>query len=274
MNIPEGLTGKTLYKYLVDNKSLLIASKKAVLKEADSFTLQSSLYVDEAGRIVKAFEPIPEDARKLEATLIINTTNILDSHSDVHIPGLWKKSLKELRDVYHIQEHKMQFDKVISEDVNAFTRTYSWRELGYDANGMTEALVFVSNVDKSRNEFMFDQYRKGFVKNHSVGMRYVKIELCVNEPEDRYYRDEFEAWTKYIEMVVNREDADAQGYFWAVTEAKIIEGSAVVKGSCPITPTQSVRAKSTETQPPSGTEDQPREKFDLDKAIKEINFFN
>ena len=270
MNIPEGLAGKDLFKFLKENKSLLIASKKAAIKEADAVSIKSNLFVTQEG-VIKEFPGEMEDTGKLEATLIINTTNLLDSHSDVHIPGIWKKSLKEVKDLYHIQEHKMQFDKVISDEVRAFTKTYSWRELGYDINGTTEALVFISSIDKTRNEFMYHQYRKGFVKNHSVGMRYVSLSLAVNEPEDKWYREEYEAWEKYIDQVANREEAEAQGYFWAVTEAKVIEGSAVVRGSNWITPTQSVRSKSTEEQPAPSTVIQPQE-FDLMSAIKSTTF--
>jgi phage anti-repressor protein len=38
-------------------------------------------------------------------------------------------------------------------------------------------------------------------------------------------------WDKYIDEIVNKEVAEEQSYFWAVSEAKAIEGSAVVKGS-------------------------------------------
>jgi hypothetical protein len=41
-------------------------------------------------------------------------------------------------------------------------------------------------------------------------------------------------------MIANKSAADEKGYFWAVTEAKLIEISAVVIGSNRITPTQSV----------------------------------
>ncbi|KKK49589.1 hypothetical protein LCGC14_3133520, partial [marine sediment metagenome] len=42
-----------------------------------------------------------------------------------------------------------------------------WSELGFDFEGQTQALVFESTIKKERNEFMFKQYAKGFVKNHS-----------------------------------------------------------------------------------------------------------
>lgn len=271
MNIPEGLAGKELHKFLKENKSMMIASKKAAIKYADAVSIKENMFVSPDG-VLKEFTGSVEDTGKLTATVIINTTNILDSHSDVHVNGIWKKSLKESKDFYHIQEHKMQFDKIIADSgVKAFTKSYSWRELGYDMDGTTEALVFVSPIDKARNEFMYQQYRKGYVRNHSVGMRYVKIEMCINEPDDKWYREEFEAWEKYIDNIVNKEAAIEQGYFWAVTEAKIVEGSAVVRGSNWITPTQNIEAKSTDGQPAPTTENQPQ-KFDFMEALQKTTF--
>ena len=67
-------------------------------------------------------------------------------------------------------------------------------------------------------------------------MRYVDIVLCVNTDE-KWAKEEKENWDKYISEVIHKEQAEEQGYFWAVTQAKLIEGSAVVLGSNPITPT-------------------------------------
>jgi hypothetical protein len=53
----------------------------------------------------------------------------------------------------------------------------------------TEALVFNVEIDKDRNDFMFNQYAKGYVKEHSVGMRYVKLELAVNS-DSKYDAEE------------------------------------------------------------------------------------
>jgi hypothetical protein len=36
---------------------------------------------------------------------------------------------------------------------------------------------------------MFNQYAKGYVKEHSVGMRYVKLELAVNS-DSKYDAEE------------------------------------------------------------------------------------
>jgi hypothetical protein len=268
-SIPENLTGKELFEFLKKNKSLLIAEKKAELKRGDAFAMQ--LFVNEKGEIVKAYDPIDNSATVIKATTIINTTNWMDSHSDVHIPGLWKKSLQETKELYLLQEHEMTFAGIITDQVKAYTKKYSWAELGYPYSGMTEALVFENTIDNERNQFMFDQYRKGYVKNHSVGMRYVVIELAVND-DDEYWKDELATWNKYIDDIANKEVVEQQGYFWAVREAKAIEGSAVPIGSNTMTPTLSVeRIKnySTEEQPPLGTGKQPQQ-FDLDQAIKQV----
>jgi hypothetical protein len=54
---------------------------------------------------------------------------------------------------------------------------------------------------------------------------------------DKRYQEDKANWDKYYPMVANKEKADEEGYFFAVTEAKIIEGSAVLKGSNYVTPT-------------------------------------
>jgi len=76
-------------------------------------------------------------------------------------------------------------------------------------------------------------------------MIYVNLVLCVDDDE---YGAEKEAWVKYYPEIVNKKVADKQGHFWAVTEAKIIEGSAVPFGSNPITPTLQVKEPSIDTQ--------------------------
>jgi hypothetical protein len=98
-----------------------------------------------------------------------------------------------------------------------------------------EVLIYDVEIKKQRNEFMFNQYKNGYVLNHSVGMRYVKIYFCYNT-EDAEYSQDKENWNKYYPSLLNPEEADKNGYFWAIVEAKNIEGSAVVKGSNGLTP--------------------------------------
>jgi hypothetical protein len=226
-------------KILKDSKDILIAKKLATLKHADVVVLDNP--IEAVNKITNKAESgeVTEDPTKLKVKVVINTTNIMDSHSDVHIKGLWKKTLKENKNLFLLQEHEMKFEKIISDNVKAYTEDYN-----YKGNNL-EALVFETEINKDRNPFMFEQYKKGFVKNHSVGMRYIKLDLAINS-EEKYYKEEKEIWDKYIDEVANRDEAEKQGYFWAVTEAKAIEGSAVVIGSNQITPTLEVEEKNIE----------------------------
>jgi len=245
-------TKKELFKFLKEKKDSLIAQKKATIKHADSVLFQIR---DKDNNVLKAnaaFTPNSDDEIKVK--VIINTTSLMDSHGDVHVKGLWNKSLKENKMIMHLQEHVMAFENIIAdgEELKAYVKDFKWKDLGYDFEGSTQALVFESIIkekgEEPRNKFMADQYAKGKVKNHSVGMQYVKLLLAINDEEEVA---EFEAWEKYFPEVENKEEAKDKGYFWVVKEAKVMEGSAVPLGSNWATPTLDNNAKN---EPPSGTQ--------------------
>ena len=102
-----------------------------------------------------------------------------------------------------------------------------------------EVLVYEAIIKKERNEEMFKQYLNGWVLNHSVGMRYIKLLFCYNSDSPEYTQEK-DNWDKYYPQVLNKEDADLSSYFWAILEAKNVEGSAVVKGSNFLTPVLSI----------------------------------
>jgi len=237
-------TKKELFKFLVDNKDKLIAQKKAIKKEADCpVIIKPTLVVDpekiEAAKAEGSTIADFPDMNSIKVVAVINTTNFLDNHIDLHLPGIWKKTLRDNKMIMHIQEHDMEFEKIIADgdELKAYTKIYKWSELGFPYKGETEALIFESEILRERNEFMMRQYAKGWVRNHSVGMYYVKMDFAINDED---YPNEYEAWNKYYEQIANQDFADEKGYFWYVLEAKLIEGSAVPIGSNIATPTQSV----------------------------------
>lgn len=243
-----------LFEALRLNKDAIFAQKKMLTKQADAVNFQVGLLAKGDNVIKSALDNI-QDINSINAKLVINTTNIMDSHGDVHLKGIWSKSVKEAKNLLLLQEHKMTFENIISDSVSASVTEMKWTDLGVDFKGSTEALIFDSEISKSRNEFMFNQYAKGFVKEHSVGMRYVKMFLAINS-DSKYDVEEKANWDKYIVEVINKEEAEAQGYFWAIAEAKVIEGSAVVKGSNFVTPTLDIEAvkNTSESEPPKGTQ--------------------
>ncbi len=271
--IPNDLTGKILYDFCVKNESLIFHAKKNQNKIGDSCF--SNIYINEKGQFISKSESIVQqngDPNKLKITAVINTTNWFDSHWDVHIQFIWKKSLNDNKSegFYLLQEHESCFENVIARNCNGYTKKILWKDLGVNISGETEALLFDCIIEKDTNEFMFEQYKKGYVKNHSVGMRYVKMVTCINDDD---YPVQKENWDKYFPMVANQDDAMVEGIFWAILEAKIIEGSAVLFGSNTQTPTLEmieITDDSTTDEPQFGTQKQPQ--FDLVKAIKETKF--
>lgn len=250
--IPQFKDQKALKAFLVENEELLIASRKSTIKEAAGFYAAPSLLLDEVvlGGAMKAEDKTSKllDKDVLQAKAAINTTNMFDSHKDLHIPGMWDKSLKENKNAMHLEEHQRSFKNIIASgsDVKAYVETKTWKSLGYNFEGKTEVLTHDVNIRKERHAYMHEQYAKGYVNNHSVGMQYVKILLAVNDEDD--YPEYKEIWDKYIDLGINKAKAEEWGYFWAVTEAKYIEGSAVPMGSNHLTPTQSVKEINTDAE--------------------------
>lgn len=223
-----------LISFLKANKSELVRLKK---NEPIKFTDDTSFKCEVVNlKKINKYEGDVSD-KDLKVKIVLNTTNYLDSHRDVHLKGIWKRTLKQSKVFYHLQEHKREFDKVISTDVKAYVEEMRFKRLGVDSDLTTEALIFESTISKERNPEMYKQYKKGWVVNHSVGMQYVDIELAIYDKDDE---KELDFWNKYIEEIANKEVAEELGFFWVVKQAKLKEGSAVLFGSNPITPTLEV----------------------------------
>lgn len=259
-----------LQNFLQKNKEALIAMKREEFKTADAIeapydvdvqfldkTVSGIMLKAEGGVLVKAdADTLKADVDEIVVPCIINTTNIIDSYLDLHIPKMWNKSLKENKNMLHLREHRMSFDMIISDgdDLKAFVQMYSWKELGAKYPGETEGLTFLSSIKSERNLYMFEQYSKKRVKNHSVGMRPIKVVMAIGNKD---FGAEFEAWEKYLPMAVNPEVAEDRGYFWAIPEGKAIEGSAVPRGANVITPALYKLEPFTEHSDETTKDDQP-----------------
>ena len=200
----------------------------------------------------------------LNIKAVISTTNAIDSHMDMHIKGNWDKSVRENKRILLLQEHKNDFDHIIaySKDVKASLVNTTFKALGFNIEGETQALVYSAKVREDVNPAMYKRYKNGNVSEHSVGMRYIKLELAINS-EHENDKEEKAIWDEFSPLVANKEALE-RGYFWVVKEAKQIEGSAVPLGSNPFTPTMK------EEEPPKGTQKQ-EPSFDTQSAIKQLN---
>jgi len=247
MRIGDFVSKEDFFRYIKDNKSKIVSEKKSAIKYADAIDFINVKAIEKSEFAIKENPSMDiSDNGIITRNLVINTTNYLDSHLDVHIPNLWKKSISENPTTYLLKSHLRDFEYVITDSAIPYVKNMNWTDLGLNSEGKTQALIFKAEISRERNEFMYEQYLKGYVKQHSVGMKYINIFFCVNS-DDRYFIEEKKNWDKYYNEIVNKEIADKEMCFWAVTEAKLIEGSAVLFGSNPITPTLS-KNKSSYTQ--------------------------
>lgn len=235
------------FDYLVKNKSQLIELKKSTFKCSDPVICHSV----EASKALSTSNIDDLENGIIKRSIIGNTYYWFDSHKDVHVGNTFSKSLKERSNkIFHLHDHLQQLTAQVGKFSNVYEKTVSWRDLGVNKDGETIILVGDSEIKSKYNQLIFDAYLANEVDQHSVGMVYVKMELAINSSE---YKDEFEEWNKHISKIGNAEEAIKNGYFWAHSESKLKEMSAVLAGSNPITPTiQNIEPfKNTQTQEPS-----------------------
>tara|TARA_R110000764_G_scaffold89383_2_gene170862 strand:- start:5415 stop:6230 length:816 start_codon:yes stop_codon:yes gene_type:complete len=226
-------TKKDLFEYLHLNKSEILDMKKASKK---TYVSTPDLVAPKMALIKALSTSTESDTDSLiKRTIVGNTYNWLDSHGDVHVGSTFGKSLSERAGkVWHLHDHEYKLTAKVGTPTKVYEQEIKWSDLGVDKAGSTIALMMDSNIKKSMNSQIFNEYKTGSIDQHSVGMYYVKMDLAINDSE---YEDEFKVWNNTIEKIGNKAKAEEQGFFWAVKEAKLIEISAVLEGSNELTPT-------------------------------------
>ena len=170
---------------------------------------------------------------------VINTTKYMDSHNDVHMDGIWDVSAKaKSNKVYYLANHNLEVGSIIAfpKDVEVFVKEVSWRSLGANFTGKTQALMFKISEKKIRNGQAREIIDEKIDIEHSVRMRYVKMFFAVDSEEEGF-KAEKANWDKHINTIINSARAKEVGYFWGIEEAEIYkEGSMVIAGSNDVTP--------------------------------------
>jgi hypothetical protein len=233
INTPKFQSKKEMFSYLKENKQTLIEQKKSMPIYSDCVNFGSTRI--KVGGVAKANKPVDGDMDTLRVKVIANTANWIDSHNDLLIPGSWNKTISERKGIIpHLHDHIHQIGAKVGEVHDIFSSNFSFAELGIAGKGNTEALVFITDIIKSYNEKVFNQYKRGMINQHSIGLQYMKLDLAIN---DESSTKEFEYWEKFYPQVINKSAADESGFFWVVQEIKLIENSAVLFGANEITPT-------------------------------------
>ena len=233
---------KERFEFIRNNKERILNQKKSEFKEADA--LAFNLPEQKVNKIEPLSDSEIEKTENLDVSVIANLSMYFDSHRDVQGDKCWNQSLKNTTLVYHTQDHSRNVGDYVGIPKSIEMESFRTDKLGIKSKVKNaQALVLKSTVSKKMDEKIHYLYGKGVLKQHSVGMNYVKLFLAVNDKEDE---QGYKLYNKYIDKIINKKEVEKYGYFFYVAESKLIEVSAVTRGSNPITPTTEVSSSKTE----------------------------
>lgn len=170
--------------------------------------------------------------------IAVNTTWILDSHEDLHVDGIWNKSVKEQQGQnYLVCDHSLTIaDTVVrKENVEMLVVDMPFALIGKSYSGDTQVLVYKVPKDKVIHDKAKEWLDSGDQIEASVRMQYVTILFAMdsNDPEDATLKKNYD---NYIGKIANKDDFEYIPYFFVIQEAKNVrESSLVLFGSNPVT---------------------------------------
>ena len=222
-------------KQVTRDKEEALLLKKGAVKFTDSPILSpilGKLKDDEPNKaLMERNLPLDTDDA-VYRTIIANTYNYMDSHDDVHLSNVFKKSLQENADPFLLHDHKFEVTAMIGMSLKAYEQEGRFLYYGYNSPLDTMALLIDAEITKAKNESVFNEYKNHEINQHSVGMYYVKIDLAIDNQDDK---EAYALYRKYLPQIGNADKVEQQGYFFAVQEAKLKEVSAVLQGSNDLT---------------------------------------
>lgn len=269
-------TKSEMFAALKANKEQILALKTATIKMSEG--IRTDQYQPEVIAKHLNHEEKADFTKKSGYVYpVINTTNIMDSHKDVHFNGIWDKSKSEQQGkIYYPINHKLEIGSVIGypKDVRIFTHEFSFKDLGYDYDGSTQALMFEVKLNDYANKDALEVFKNRLPAENSVRMQYVKVRMGINS-EEKAYVEEKAYYDSVIDKIANKEEVEKDGYFFGVSEAKILkEGSLVLIGSNSVTPILYASEPEKSTREELDTEQKRQEEENKQSALALIEYLN
>ena len=268
--------GKELHDYLVSNKKELIQKKRSTPDVSEPFphvhSYSAPNKTEQTKSVVKGLKN--EDGTEDKALLvkvIANMANFMDMDDDVIVQGAYDKSIAQKgSNIPFLKDHMHKVECIIAETRNVYTEQIELSSIGVNSDVKnSQALIFEGLVKESYDPKIFALYNDGLVKQHSIGLRYLNIDLAINDPD---YDAEFKNWEANYSKIINKERALEKGFFWIIRELQLIENSAVLFGSNQLTPTLQTTQENIEER--SAVIDPARKQVEPQKSISPNRKFN
>lgn len=160
------------------------------------------------------------DMTRRTVDFVANTYYYYDSYGDVLVPGCCLKSIKDKGPkselpgkIKHLGNHDLK---------NGIGRPDLIEETQLDG---LEVLRFNSWMSETVNgENTLQKYIEGIIDQHSIGFRYLNLRFLEPESEDE---DRRKRWDELLSLLVNPEEAVANGFMWEVKEIDLWEASSL-----------------------------------------------
>lgn len=253
MNLKE-LSKKERFDYLRKNEKALKAEKMASIKQTTGY---SSFQEVKISTEKSAGE---NDEDNLTLDIAANTCMYIDDQFDALAVGGATKSINENLSrgmIYFLKNHGRRTDDIVGDVLEA-----TYKKVRMTIGGMekdVDALVVKGCARRRRDEKTFELYKDRLIKQHSIGIQYVKLSLAINDPLDT---EHYKTWQATYDQILNKDVADELGFYWYVTEFKFYEVSAVLWGSNDLTPV---------IEPLQSTQENSRKESTIDKEeLKEL----
>lgn len=270
--LPKFKNNKEAFVYLKTNKDRLLTQKcQAPIKtEVFDYGCLSIKAKDKKSIGKGVTKQVGENENlndnELEVDAIANMAGWCDSFMDVLIPDNWKETIrvkgasgKQL--IYHLKNHHYSTDAIVGGEVKMRSEWLNLSIFNIEETDLKQGQALIGNsiVKRKYDSKTYELYADDEVKQHSIGLRYIRLFLCINDDDDDFVIEK-EHWDKYYKFVINKDKVDNKGFFWAVTEIKLLEYSAVLFGANELTTVQSTSKK---IEPPEST---PKQKSSEDTS--------
>jgi len=164
---------------------------------------------------------------------MFNSYFFIDSDQDMLLPGAASKSISERgagskkgNKIKHLKDHEWS-------DVIARIDVLDEREVDFNGQKLTGIYheSFYPESNDSNDQLI--KIQEGLIDDRSIGFRYMDLAFAEKESN---IESERQTWDQFYPLALNPEKADNAGFFWAVKEIKLFEGSDVAFGANELTP--------------------------------------
>lgn len=238
-----------MFKEIKKNLPEIIRLKKEQIFESRNKGISVALHKLDATKIKGVTGKLAFEVDDEHYYIAVNTCLILDSHDDLHAPGLWNDSVvSEQGKNYLVSDHSLAMANVIVKKayIEQFIATIPFAAIGKSYTGDTQALIYKFRKDAVINQVAKDWLESGDDIEASVRMRYEDLEFALdsNDPDDREMKALYDEW---LPKIANKDDFEYIYYFFLVTKAtNVRESSLVIAGSNSATGPITVSAETKE----------------------------